>query len=305
MGTPEFAAPSLRTLLASDHRVVAVVTAPDKPKGRGQKLSQSPIKQVAIENGIPLLQPERLGDPAFLEELRKYNADIQIVVAFRMLPEAVWSIPRLGTVNLHASLLPNYRGAAPINWAIMNGEKETGLTTFFIEKEIDTGYMIFQEKEKILECDTAGSLHDRLKVKGADLVLRTVNAIELNKYPRIRQNWCEGMKLAPKIKKEDCEINWNRSAIEVISFIRGLSPIPGAYCFWGGKSYKILEAKLHDSPPISLAPGQVLVDRKKSVLLCGTITNPISIEGLQQEGKKHLEVKAFLRGLRDPKIITK
>ncbi len=219
MGTPEFAVPSLEILVENKFNVVAVITAPDKPQGRGQKLSASPIKENAVKHHIPVLQPTNLKSPEFLEELKTYKANLQIVVAFRMLPEVVWTMPALGTFNLHASLLPQYRGAAPINWAIVNGEKETGVTTFFLKHEIDTGSIIFQEKETIDDDDDAGKLYERLMNKGASLVLKTVKAIEKGNFPSLQQTEIAEIKHAPKIFKETCEINWNQSS-ELESIIR-------------------------------------------------------------------------------------
>ena len=212
MGTPEFAVASLQKLVENSCNVVAVITAPDKPSGRGLQLSPSPVKQYALAQNIPVLQPEKLKNPAFLEELANYKADLQIVVAFRMLPEVVWDMPNKGTFNLHASLLPQYRGAAPINWAIMNGETETGVTTFFLEQDIDTGNIIFQETEPIHKEDNVGLLYERLMKKGGDLALKTVRAIEANNYPQVPQKQLDIPKHAPKIFKETCEINWNQPA---------------------------------------------------------------------------------------------
>jgi methionyl-tRNA formyltransferase len=228
MGTPEFAVPSLEILAENKFNVVAVITAPDKPQGRGQKLVASPVKQCAEKLGIPVLQPTNLKSPEFIEELRSYNANLQVVVAFRMLPEVVWAMPSYGTFNLHGSLLPQYRGAAPINWAIMNGEKETGVTTFFLQHDIDTGRIIFQETEPILDDDDVGTLYQRLMVKGAALVLKTVRAIEAEKYPSVPQPAGVEIHHAPKIFKETCEVNWDRPSKEICNFVRGLSPYPGA-----------------------------------------------------------------------------
>src|SRR5688572_20426932 len=209
MGTPEFAVSSLEILIKHQYNVVAVITAPDKPQGRGQKITYSPVKECALKHNIPVLQPTNLKSPEFLEELKSYNANLQIVVAFRMLPEAVWAMPSMGTFNLHASLLPQYRGAAPINWAIINGEKETGVTTFFLKHEIDTGSIIFQEKEPIHESDDVGSLYERLMNRGSQLVLKTVKAIEAGTYPSTPQPSGIDVKHAPKIFKETCQINWS------------------------------------------------------------------------------------------------
>src|SRR5688572_25039706 len=209
MGTPEFAVPSLEVLIENKFKVVAVITAPDKPQGRGQKISYSPVKESALKYNIPVLQPANLKSPDFITELKEFNANLQVVVAFRMLPEAVWAMPAIGTFNLHASLLPQYRGAAPINWAIINGEKETGVTTFFLKHEIDTGTIIFQEKEPIHDSDNVGSLYERLMKRGSQLVLKTVKAIEAGDYPSIPQPQGIEVKHAPKIFKETCQINWS------------------------------------------------------------------------------------------------
>ncbi|HEY8938012.1 MAG TPA: methionyl-tRNA formyltransferase, partial [Cyclobacteriaceae bacterium] len=228
MGTPEFAVPSLEILIENKINVVAVITAPDKPQGRGQKIVCSPVKECALKHNVPVLQPTNLKAPEFLEELKSYNANLQIVVAFRMLPEVVWNMPSLGTFNLHASLLPQYRGAAPINWAIINGEKETGATTFFLKHEIDTGSIIYQFKEPIHENDNVGTLYERLMKNGAQLVLKTVKAIEAGTYPSVPQPHDVEIKHAPKIFKETCQINWNQSAEQIRNFVRGLSPYPAA-----------------------------------------------------------------------------
>src|SRR5688572_14256950 len=238
MGTPEFAVPSLEILLENNFNVVAVITAPDKPQGRGQEVVGSPVKECALKYHVPVLQPTNLKSPEFLEELKSYNANLQIVVAFRMLPESVWSMPSLGTFNLHGSLLPQYRGAAPINWAIINGEKETGVTTFFLKHEIDTGSIIFQEKEPIHDSDDIGSLYERLMKRGSQLVLKTVKAIETGNYPTVPQPQGIEIKHAPKIFKETCEINWDQSTGQIINFVRGLSPYPGAWTVLNGKTFK-------------------------------------------------------------------
>lgn len=294
MGTPEFAVPALASLLKNNFNVVAVVTAPDKPKGRGQKIATSPVKDFAVENNIPILQPTNLKEAVFLEELASYKANLQIVVAFRMLPEVVWAMPELGTFNLHASLLPAYRGAAPINWAIINGEQETGVTTFFLQHSIDTGDILFQEKEAIGPEDTAGTLYERLMHKGADLVVKTSKAISEGKYTLQKQD-NDIEKHAPKIFKPDCEINWASDSKEVINFIRGLSPYPTAWTTLAGKTLKIYKA----SPTIKVAnflkPGEFKTDNK-SFLHFRTNDGMVAIEDLQMEGKKRMDIEAFLRG---------
>jgi methionyl-tRNA formyltransferase len=304
MGTPEFAVPSLEILIKNIGQVVAVVTAPDKPQGRGQKIMYSPVKECALRYDIPLLQPTNLKSPEFLHELKSYQADLQVVVAFRMLPESVWAMPTSGTINLHASLLPQYRGAAPINWAIINGEKETGVTTFFLKHEIDTGSIIFQEKESILEDDTAGTLYERLMEKGAELVLRTVKAIEENNYPSIAQPTIGVIKHAPKIFKENCEISWLKTSEEVRNFVRGLSPYPAAWATIGGKTYKVFKVSLADAPnpdsgsgsPVN-APGKFYSDNK-NYLRIKTGDGWVALEEFQLEGKKRMNVLDFFRGNR-------
>lgn len=297
MGTPEFAVASLAILVENGCNVVAVITSPDKPAGRGLSLHASPVKAYAVSNGIPVLQPEKLKNPAFLEELRGYQADLQIVVAFRMLPEVVWNMPPLGTFNLHASLLPQYRGAAPINWAIINGEAETGITTFFLQHEIDTGNLIFQEKEPILPQDNVGSLYERLMHKGAALVLRTVKAIESGSYPQLPQPDVDNLKHAPKIFKETCQIDWNQPAMHVHNFIRGLSPYPAAWTMLQGKVCKIYKSGVEGAKGEDATTGSFETDGK-SYLRFQCIGGVLSILELQIEGKKRMGVEEFLRGFR-------
>jgi methionyl-tRNA formyltransferase len=294
MGTPEFAVPCLEILVEQKFNVVAVITAPDKPQGRGQKLVPSPVKEAALKHNLPILQPANLKAPAFIEELKSYQANLQIVVAFRMLPEVVWAMPTLGTFNLHASLLPQYRGAAPINWAIINGETETGVTTFFLKHEIDTGSIIFQEKEPIHESDTIGTLYERLMHKGAKLVLKTVKAIEAGDYPSLPQNTSEEIKHAPKIYKETCEINWNQSAKKVVDFVRGLSPYPGAWTVFNGKTYKIFlcEKSMVDNQSM-VDVGQWTIDQGLKIKV---IDGWVSVLEFQPEGKKRMLVEEFFRG---------
>jgi methionyl-tRNA formyltransferase len=294
MGTPEFAVPSLEVLVENGLNVVAVITAPDKPKGRGQKINFSPVKECAVKHNIPVLQPTNLKLPEFLAELKTYDANLQIVVAFRMLPEVVWSMPMFGTFNLHASLLPQYRGAAPINWAIINGEKETGVTTFFLKHEIDTGSIIFQEKEGIKEGDSVGTLYERLMQKGSALVLKTVRAIERNDYPSLPQPESGEIKHAPKIFKEMCEINWQQTSEQVYNFVRGLSPYPAAWTRINDKVYKIFKVK-HGGFMQHKNAGTTETDNK-SFLYFRTIDGLVSIEELQPEGKKRMNIKDFFRG---------
>ncbi len=296
MGTPEFAVPSLEILVENKFNVVAVITAPDKPQGRGQKLSASPIKENAVKHHIPVLQPTNLKSPEFLEELKTYKANLQVVVAFRMLPEVVWTMPALGTFNLHASLLPQYRGAAPINWAIVNGEKETGVTTFFLKHEIDTGSIIFQEKETIDDDDDAGKLYERLMNKGASLVLKTVKAIEKGNFPSLQQTEIAEIKHAPKIFKETCEINWNQSSEQIRNFVRGLSPYPSAWTALNGKVYKIFLVESTVNGQRSTANAGEIETDNKTFLQVKTQDGWLSILEFQPEGKKKMSVEEFFRG---------
>ena len=298
MGTPGFAVPSLDILLKNNYNVVAVVTMPDKPAGRGRKIKQSPVKEYAVAHNIPVLQPTNLKSPEFLEELKSYNANLQIVVAFRMLPEAVWNMPELGTFNLHASLLPKYRGAAPINWAIINGEKETGVTTFFLQHEIDTGDILFQEKVDIAETETAGTLHDKLMNVGAKLVLKTVKAIENNDYELTAQD--ESLACpAPKIFKKDCLIDWNDTQENIYNKIRGLSPYPAAFTYLTGKNGKKKVLKIYFAEKTgeenAAQPGTIFTDNKNFIKIA-TKNGLLNITDLQLEGKKRLKIKDFLNG---------
>lgn len=303
MGTPDFAVESLRILVENKYNVVAVITAPDKPVGRGQKLGMSPVKEYLLENApdIPILQPEKLKNPEFLEELRSYQADLQIVVAFRMLPEVVWMMPKLGTFNLHGSLLPQYRGAAPINWAIMNGETETGVTTFFLKQEIDTGSIIFQEKEPISLTDNVGDVYNRLMNKGAGLVLKTVKAIESGVYPQEPQDESGHINHAPKIFKETCQIDWNQPVKKVYDFIRGLSPYPVAWTMLNDKTCRIYEARMVSGEWSVGTPttgaGSYTTDGKK-YLYFQCSDGLLAVEELQLEGKKKMGIEEFLRGYR-------
>jgi len=294
MGTPEFAVGSLQTLVENEVNVVAVITAPDKPKGRGKSLGTSPVKDYAVTQNIPLLQPTNLKNEQFLEELKSYKADLQVVVAFRMLPELVWGMPPKGTFNLHASLLPQYRGAAPINWAIINGEEKTGITTFFLQHEIDTGGIIFQEEEVILKSDSVGDLYQRLMVKGAKLVLKTVKAVEAGEYSETPQVVEGELRKAPKIFKETCRINWDTDADEIYNFVRGLSPYPAAWTKVGSKNLKIFKMALVDSET-PVAAGSYQTD-KKSYLHVGTKKGTLSILELQLEGKRRMKVGELLAG---------
>ena len=303
MGTPEFAVESLDILVRNNYNIVGVVTVPDKPAGRGQQLQESAVKKYALEKGLNILQPEKLKDEKFLEELRALKADLQLVVAFRMLPQIIWSMPRLGTINLHGSLLPQYRGAAPINWAVMNGEKETGITTFLLQQEIDTGKIIFRDKTPIGENETAGEIHDRLMILGAGLILKTVKAIEETNYPQIDQSELiaigEQVKHAPKIFKEDCKIDWTKSVSEIHNFIRGLSPYPTAYATFKSPEGKIQSVKLFISEKeIASHTHQtgLLISDSKSFLKVAVQDGYIYIQELQLAGKKKMSVIDFLRG---------
>ncbi|HEY3404203.1 MAG TPA: methionyl-tRNA formyltransferase [Ohtaekwangia sp.] len=295
MGTPEFAVPSLEILLQHKFNVVAVITAPDKPQGRGQKITGSPVKECALKYNVPVLQPTNLKSPEFLEELKSYNANLQIVVAFRMLPESVWSMPSLGTFNLHGSLLPQYRGAAPINWAIINGEKETGVTTFFLKHEIDTGSVIFQEKETIYEEDTVGTVYERLMHKGAQLVLKTVTAIQQGEYPSTPQPSEITIKHAPKIFRETCEINWNQNTEQIRNFVRGLNPYPTAWCTLRDKVFKIFSVSAVNHTNGTHDPGSVNTDNK-TYLYVKTSDGWLSINELQPEGKRKMNIQEFFMG---------
>lgn len=295
MGTPEFAVPSLEILIKNNIQVVAAITAPDKPQGRGQKVVFSPVKQCALTYAIPVLQPTNLKSPEFIEQLKSFEADLQIVVAFRMLPEVVWSMPRYGTFNLHASLLPQYRGAAPINWAIINGEKETGVTTFFLKHDIDTGSIIFQDAEPIREDDHAGSLYERLMNKGSALVLKTVQAIQSGAYPTVPQPEGIETKHAPKIFKETCEIKWDNTRKQVRDFVRGLSPYPAAWTKLSDRIFKIFSVSIPDKNENTKAEGEYISDNK-NYLYVKTKDGWISIDELQPEGKKRMSIQDFFRG---------
>ncbi|MCS5489684.1 methionyl-tRNA formyltransferase [Algoriphagus limi] len=295
MGTPEFAVPALEQLVEAGWNIVGVITAPDKPRGRGQKLIPSPVKEAALKYGLNVLQPTNLKSPEFLEELKNLKADLQIVVAFRMLPEVVWNMPPLGTFNLHASLLPDYRGAAPINWAIINGERETGVTTFFLKHEIDTGSIIFQERVPILPEEDLGDVYTKLMNLGANLVLRTVEAIAKDEVRPIPQDESKALHHAPKIFKETCEIDWNQSASKVNNLIRGLSPYPAAWTLLQGKICKIFKAKPHSQDLSGKEPGDWESDGKNYLKFqCGN--GHLEVLEIQLEGKKRMSIKDFLRG---------
>lgn len=296
MGTPDFAVASLDALLQAGFDVVAVVTAADKPAGRGQKLSESAVKKYAVAKGIPVLQPLKLKDPAFIEDLKAFKADLQVVVAFRMLPEVVWNMPPKGTINLHASLLPQYRGAAPINHVIINGEKESGVTTFFLKHEIDTGDIIFSDSVAITDDESAGSLHDKLMDLGAHLLVRTVKAIEANDYNEVPQPASDELKMAPKIFKEFCKIDWNQPSQTVYNHIRGLSPYPTAFTTFNDKALKIFGAVLEEKEP-GISAGAFLTDGK-TFLKFAAKDGFLKVTDIQYEGKKRMLIEEFLRGMR-------
>jgi methionyl-tRNA formyltransferase len=292
MGTPEFAVPSLDILVKNGFNVACVVTVPDKPQGRGLKLSQSEVKKYALEHNLPILQPEKLKDEKFIKYLEELSPDIIVVVAFRILPREVYSLAKLGAFNLHASLLPKYRGAAPINWAIINGETKTGVTTFFLDDKVDTGNIIFQEEVDINSDETAGDLHDKLMQIGANLVLKTVRAILNNNAPRIQQNDLKATP-APKIFKEHCKIDWNNPMEKIHNLIRGLSPYPAAFTTYKGKIIKIYKSEKTNTK-VDLLPGSVLVIKEDLFVACND--SYLKIIELQLEGKKRLKTEEFLRG---------
>lgn len=300
MGTPEFAVASLDILIQHNYNVVAVVTVPDKPAGRGQQIQQSAVKKYALEKGLTILQPEKLKDEQFVNELKTLNADLQLVVAFRMLPEVVWNMPPLGTYNLHGSLLPKYRGAAPINWAIINGETESGVTTFKLKHEIDTGNMLYQAKTPITETTTAGELHDSLMHIGAELILKTVKAIESGDYELLPQNDTEIIH-APKLFKETCKVNWNNTVEKITNLIRGLSPYPAAFTEYIDKKNQTIGIKIYraekEISTHTLVVGSVISDNKTSLKVACS-NGFVSIKELQMAGKKRMLVDEFLRGFK-------
>lgn len=305
MGTPEFAVPSLRALVAGGYRVVAVVTTPDKPAGRGQKVHQSDVKVAALEMGLPVLQPEKLRAPEFVEAMRALQPDLGIVIAFRMLPEVIWSMPRLGTFNLHASLLPQYRGAAPINWAIINGERETGVTTFLLNHEIDKGAILAQARMPILPEDNVGTMYDKLMHRGTELVLDTVERLAAGDVTPVAQpEYDDGqLKPAPKLFKEDCRIDWSLPGRRIVDFVRGLSPYPAA---WSGvvrdgesepaTSVKIFTARF-EAARHGEQPGTLFSDGRTLRVAC--VDGWIWLDELQMAGKKRLPVRELLLGWRD------
>jgi methionyl-tRNA formyltransferase len=292
MGTPEFAVPSLRILLEHSYEISGVVTAPDKPRGRGQHVSSAPIKEFALQHHLSVLQPENLKDIKFVSDVRQLAPELIVIVAFRILPPAVYTIPTFGSLNLHASLLPKYRGAAPINWAILNGETESGVTTFFLQDKVDTGSILLQARVAIDEDETAGELHDMLSEVGAEIVLQTVRLIERGKaHPQVQDDSLACP--APKIFKQDCRIDWRRSSQQVHNFIRGLSPSPASWTFHRGKTIKLYRSKIVETS--SDAPGTVL-RRTNDTLLVSTGRGAVSLLEIQQEGKRCLTIEEFLRG---------
>lgn len=300
MGTPEFAVASLDALVAGGYNVVGVVTMPDKPAGRGYKMQVSAVKEYALAHNLPLLQPEKLKNEEFLNELRALHADLQIVVAFRMLPEVVWAMPRLGTFNLHGSLLPQYRGAAPINWAIINGEKETGVTTFFLQQEIDTGDLILQRKTPIADSDNAGTVHDRLMEIGAKAVTDTVDAILSGTVTATPQHYEGSLKAAPKIFKETCRIDWHKGCDELFNFVRGLSPYPTAWTVLhdGDEETPVKIFDVEREPATHhLACGTLVTDGKKT-LKVAVKDGFVQIKSLQMAGKRRMHTDEWLRGSR-------
>lgn len=311
LGTPDFAVESLRRIVDGGYNVVGVVTMPDKPAGRGHKLYQSPVKEFALERGLHLMQPVKLKDQEFVDELRSLNADLFVVIAFRMLPEVVWAMPRLGTFNLHASLLPRYRGAAPINWAVINGDTETGVTTFFLKHEIDTGDIIAQERIEIRPTDNVGDVHDRLMMLGADLTIKTIDDIIAGTLTTVPQDQLIGDSEptpAPKIFKETCQINWTASAEQVHNLVRGLSPYPAAWSMLtDGDSeigaVKIFETRIEDGNS-TLTPGEVRILDGRLTVGSGD-GKAIEILSLQVPGKRRMSTSDFLRGsrLNNPKFI--
>jgi methionyl-tRNA formyltransferase len=305
MGTPEFAVASLDALVQAGSHIVCVITAPDKPAGRGMKMTESAVKKYAVEKGLLLLQPDKLKNAQFLEALRSLHADLQVVVAFRMLPEVVWNMPPMGTINLHGSLLPQYRGAAPINWAVINGEKETGVTTFKLQHEIDTGNILLQDRFAIEDDETAGEVHDRMKVIGARLLVKTVKGLaEGNLEEKPQENSRESgvdspesiqaLKHAPKIFTETCKIDWNKTADEVHNLVRGLSPYPGAFTYLQGKMLKVYRSIKELKAP-SIAPGEFDTD-KKTYLKFAATDGYIHVTDVQLEGKKKMPITDLLRG---------
>ena len=294
-GTPDFAVASLDALMEAQFNVVAVVTAPDKPAGRGQQLQSSAVKQYAETKGLPVLQPVKLKDPSFVEELKLYKPDLQVIVAFRMLPEIIWTLPPLGTFNLHGSLLPNYRGAAPIHWAVINGETETGVTTFFLQHEIDTGDLLFQETEPISPNDTTGDVYERLMKRGAKLVVKTARAIESGSTKPVPQDESKALKSAPKLTRATGEVHWSKTGAEIYNLVRGMYPFPGSHTTFQGKNCKLIQIEFHPEILPDLGIGIWDTDQK-TYLRVGCQDGYIQILEWQMEGKKRMKIDEFLRG---------
>ncbi|MBK7106202.1 MAG: methionyl-tRNA formyltransferase [Ignavibacteriae bacterium] len=289
--TPDFAIPSLKILHENYHEILAVVTAQDKPRGRGQNLSPTPIKQFAVDNNIKVFTPENLKDENLVKDLKELNPDLFVVVAFRILPRNIFTIPKFGSFNLHGSLLPKYRGAAPIQWALINGDIETGLTTFFLEDKVDTGNIILSENVKIEESDNFETLHDKMSLVGAELVLKTVHLIEQNKFELQKQN-DKIATPAPKITKEICEIDWNKSAYQIHNLVRGLSPFPGTFFYHNEKLYKVYSTKVLQNSNLKIGE----ISQTKNEIFIGSSENAIQILEIQTEGRKRMKTEEFLRG---------
>jgi methionyl-tRNA formyltransferase len=310
MGTPEFAVAALDRLVKTGFAVLTVVTAADKPSGRGLEIHQSAVKKYAMEHGLRILQPTNLKDPQFLSQLNELQADLQVVVAFRMLPEAVWNNPPLGTINLHASLLPQYRGAAPINWAVINGEKESGVTTFLLQHEIDTGKIIGRKAVSISETETAGELHDKLQEEGAVLLLETVQSIEKKSFTQTSQSAFvrpgETLKTAPKLFREDCRIDWSKTTAELYNRIRGLSPYPAAYTEYSSPDGKKIQFKIFkadkETAVVNVPAGEISTD-SKTYLKIAASDGFILVHELQASGKKRMNTMEFLRGYPNLKVL--
>ncbi|MCF8241473.1 MAG: methionyl-tRNA formyltransferase [Melioribacteraceae bacterium] len=290
-GTPDFAIPVLEKIQQSKHEICAVVTAPDKERGRGKKISYTPVKQFALDNGIDILQPIRMKDESFISELQKYDADLFVIVAFRILPAEVFTLPKFGSFNLHGSLLPKYRGAAPIQWALIDGEKITGITTFFLKEKVDTGSIILQRKIEIADDDNFGTLHDKMSLAGAQLVIDTIDLIDFGNYTLIEQDNALATP-APKITKEICKIDWNNPAANIHNLIRGLSPHPGAFFESNNKIYKVFKSAVVNDK--DLKPGEILETKKEIFIGCGE--RALQILVIQPEGRKRMTADEFLRG---------
>ena len=295
MGTPQFAVKTLDAIFHSKHGVVGVVTSTDKPAGRGRNIQQSEVKKYAVKNNIRLFQPERLKDGEFIAELKALNADLFIVVAFRMLPKVIWEIPKKGTVNLHGSILPNYRGAAPINWAIINGEKESGVTTFFINEKIDTGDVLLVEKTKIQDGQTAGELHDELMEIGSKLVIKTVSNLETGILKTKKQIISESQNIAPKLNRKNTKINWSKEDIKIRQFILGLNPYPGAWTLLSNNGRQ-LNFKIFKVQTSNIKTNEKLISVQENKLYIGTNTNALELLEIQLEGKKRMNANEFIKG---------